>query len=388
MPPPSAPAHLLEAAAGLGNGPFGSIRRRALEAFRARGLPTKDEESWRYTDVSRLAGMRLALDLSASSTASGGEAMRLTEGEPFLGRLDLSEHPFVALNTACLMEGRFVRIPKGSRGQMIQVVHRSRSWTNPRTLIVAEEGSEATVVEVFEPGKAGPSLTNAVTEIEALPGARLEHVRIQREGPEALHIGMTDIRIARDARVASHAFAMGAALSRAEVRALLGGEGACCVLNGLYLVDGGRQADCPTFIDHAKPHGTSEQLYKGIVHGRSRGVFYGRIRVRPGAQRTDAHQHNHNLLLSREAEADTRPQLQIDADDVQCAHGATVGRLDEAALFYLRARGIAQEAAQSLLTHAFAVDIVDRVQLASVRPQLLSTLCGWLTHCLGHGGLS
>ena len=214
-------------------------------------------------------------------------------------------------------------------------------------------------------------------------GAVVEHCRLQRESDSAFHIGHTAFHLGRSSRSSSHAFAFGGRISRHDAVAVLGDEGADCTLNGLYLAGGSQLIDNHTEIDHATPHGTSHELYKGILGGRARGVFNGRIRVRPDAQKTDAKQTNKALLLSDEAQVNTKPQLEIFANDVKCTHGATVGQLSQDALFYLRARGIGVDDARSLLVRAFAADVTSRIALEPVRAELDRLLAARLPALLG-----
>jgi len=240
--------------------------------------------------------------------------------------------------------------------------------TCPRTLIVVGDGATLRVVETYV-GAEGASgyLSNPVTEIVVGSGARVEHVRVQIEAGDAWHLGEVAVRQGRDSDVRSTHFALGAKLSRVDAGARLEGEGGHHAVDGLYVVDGDGHVDHHTTLDHAVPHCTSHELFKGILGGRARAVFKGRIIVRPDAQKTDAIQHNPNLLLSDDALIHTRPQLEIYADDVRCTHGATVGQIDPDQLFYLRSRGIDPEAGRDLLIHAFARDVLDRVDVAGLR---------------------
>ncbi len=407
-------------------------RLRALGCFREHGFPTMEEEAWRYTRVAPLAAVpfeppasgpealtarqlgsllcgnlshlrlvfvdgRFSAPLSSPGPGLSSLAQAMTASPPLVdpprARLDVGAHPFAALNTAFLRDGAFVHVPKGALlpdpVQLVFVSTASAAPTvsHPRVLVVAEAGSRATVIETYLGAGKGAYFTNAVTELVAGPDASLQHVKLQLEAEGAFHLGLLQSRQERGSAVSSHLVSFGGALSRNEVHVLLSGEGASSILNGLYVAAGTQHMDALTAVDHASPRCTSQELYKGILHDRARGVFFGRIRVRPGAQRTDAHQTNRNLLLSPEAEVSTRPQLQIDADDVACTHGATVGRLDEAAIFYLRSRGISPDSARSLLTHAFAEDIFDRIPVPGVRDQLTAHTCAWLTRHLG-GGVS
>jgi Fe-S cluster assembly protein SufD len=297
--------------------------------------------------------------------------------EPWLGKLArFDEQPFVALNTAQHADGAFVWIPKGVRvEQPIHLLLVGRPEERaiaffPRNLIVAGESSEATVVEQFVTVGEGRYLTVPVTEVALAANAVVDHYKLQRESTEAYHLASLHVRQDRDSNFSSHSISWGADLARNDVHANLAGEGCEATLNGLYMVEGTQLIDHHMRVEHAAPHCDSHELYKGILEGRSRAVFNGRIFVHKGAQKTDAKQTNRNLLLSKQAVCNSNPQLEIFADDVKCTHGSTVGQLDETAVFYLRSRGIGEEAAKSLLTFAFAVDIVERVRVPAVRREL------------------
>ncbi len=235
----------------------------------------------------------------------------------------------------------------------------------PRLLVLAGERSQASIVEIYTGG--GRTFTNAVTEIVLSPGAILEHTKLQEESGEARHVQALAVSQARDSRFTSHNVALGAAFARTELTTVLSGEGAECALNGLFVGRDRQHLDTRTVIDHATPHTTSRELYKGIMDGASRGVFHGTIVVRPDAQKTDAVQTNKNLLLSREALVNSTPALEIFADDVKCKHGSTTGQLDATALFYLRSRGIGEAEAKALLTWAFAADVAEKIRVPAVR---------------------
>jgi Fe-S cluster assembly protein SufD len=241
---------------------------------------------------------------------------------------------------------------------------------HPRTLVIAEDGSACTVVESYA-GQAGASyLTNALTEVFCGARSTVSHYRLQRESLAAGHISSTHIRLGRQATFTSENIVFGGAVVRNDVNAVLDAERSVCTLNGLYLADARRLVDNHTAIDHAMPHCESHELYKGMIGGHGRGVFNGKIYVRQDAQKTDAKQTNQVLLLSDDATINTKPQLEIFADDVKCTHGATVGQLDEDALFYLQARGIGRDEARGMLIHAFAEDIIERIELEPVRASL------------------
>jgi Fe-S cluster assembly protein SufD len=244
------------------------------------------------------------------------------------------------------------------------------TMSHPRSLIVAGDRSQSRIVETYVGFRGETYFSNAVTEIVAGENAVLDHYRVQEESREAYHIGSVHVHAARSATFSSHSFAIGGRLVRNDVFALLDGEGAECTLKGLYLADGDRLVDNHTTIDHAKPHCPSHEVYKGILGGKAKAVFNGKIIVRPDAQKTDAKQTNRALLLSDEATINTKPQLEIFADDVKCTHGAAIGQLDEDALFYLRARGLTFAEARDMLIHAFAGEILDRVQIPELRSRL------------------
>jgi len=244
------------------------------------------------------------------------------------------------------------------------------TMSHPRTLVVAGAHSQAAVVESYAATAAGAYFTNAVTEVVAGQGAQVEHYRLQAESEHALHVGAVVAQQERGSNVTYHAVSLGGAMARNDVEVTLGGAGADCNLSGLYLTHGRQHVDNDTTIDHASPHSTSRETYKGVLEDTSRAVFSGRIIVRQDAQKVVARQTNKNLLLSENATVNTKPQLQINADDVKCFHGATVGMLDEDAVFYLRSRGLDQDAARSLLVHAFVSDLVADMKMEHVRDHL------------------
>jgi Fe-S cluster assembly protein SufD len=242
--------------------------------------------------------------------------------------------------------------------------------SQPRNLVVLGAGSEAAIVESYVGIEAGNYFTNAVTELFAAENAVVDYYRIQREAPRGFHVGAVEARLSGGCSFTAHGITLGGSLVRNDLRAVLDGEGAECLLNGLYLADGDRHVDNHTEIEHAKPRTRSLELYKGILSGSARGVFNGKIIVHKDAQKTDARQTNKNLLLSDRAVANSKPQLEIYADDVKCSHGSTIGQLDGDALFYLRSRGLAPDDARSLLSYAFARDVVGRVKVPALRERL------------------
>jgi len=246
--------------------------------------------------------------------------------------------------------------------------------SHPRTLVVAGEGSQASVIESYVGLGGGSYFTNAVSEILVGANAHLTHYKLQREGDGAFHVGTVAARQQADSTFTSHSVSFGGLLVRSDTNATLDAEGSTCTLNGLYMVAGRQHVDHHTLIDHRKPHGSSRELYKGVLDGHATGVFNGKVFVRPDAQKSDAGQVNKNLLLSEGATMNTKPQLEIFADDVKCSHGATIGRLDADAIFYLRARGIGAAAARNLLTYAFANELLNRMDVEPIRRQLEAVL--------------
>ena len=375
-----------------------AARRKAFEHFRDLGFPTGHEEDWRFTDVTPVTEIPFRLPDSDADAPSllplargplknhqitfldGRFAPELSTKD--VARLTGKERPFVeknvfaTLNDAFWTDGAHVRVPKGVTLEaplhlLFLFSNRPEAYmTHPRVVIEMEANSRAAVVESYLGPTGGVYLTNTVTEIILGENASLDYSKVQRESPEAFHFATTIIRQERGSSLVSHSIALGALLSRNEIFTTLEGEGAVTTLNGLYEATGRQRVDFHTTIDHVKPHTTSRELFKGIMNGQSRGVFDGRIIVRPDAQKTNALQMNKNLLLSKEALAHSKPQLEIFANDVKCKHGATIGQLDEDVLFYLRSRGIGYEEARRLLVHAFASEIIDQVKVEAIRIQL------------------
>jgi Fe-S cluster assembly protein SufD len=277
-----------------------------------------------------------------------------------------------------LDDGAFVRIARGTVvEQPIHLVFTTLAGAetpvvHPRILVIAGAQSQCRIVESYA-GLRGVYFTNAVTEIVAGEGAVVDHYKVQQEGREAYHVATAQAQVGRSANFSSHSISLGGALVRNDANAVLS-EGSHATLNGLYMVNGSQHVDNHTAIDHAKPHGTSHELYKGILDGKSTAVFNGKIFVRKDAQKTDSKQTNKNLVLSDDAVINTKPELQILADDVRCTHGATIGQLDAESMFYLQSRGIGQREARELLIFAFARDVVDRVQVEPLRNTLESAL--------------
>jgi Fe-S cluster assembly protein SufD len=359
------------------------IREEARQRFSELGFPTTHDEDWRFTSVAPISRTHFepsgagTLPAAASQAAPGVRITKLTESsvEQYLARYaNYQTNAFVALNTANFEDGLFIHIAKGAViEEPIEIVIESSAnghptASHPRILIVAEPDSQATIVETYK-GHGGTYLTNTVTELIAADHAVIDHYKLQTESADAFHVSTLQVQLGRDTNFRSHSLSFGGALVRNDVNAVLS-EGCECTLNGLYLVGGDQHIDNHTSIDHAKPHAASHELYKGILEGHSTAVFNGKILVRKDAQKTDAKQTNKNLVLSEDAVINTKPELQILADDVRCTHGATIGQLDPEGIFYLQSRGIGRADARNMLIYAFARDIVDRIKVAPLREQL------------------
>jgi Fe-S cluster assembly protein SufD len=396
------------------------LRDRGAARFAALGFPTVRDEEWRFTNISPIANTefvaatesaavtshslrgvvysdacnrivvvngRFSAQLSgvhglANGVRVGSLAAAVSEHADvvprYLGQLaDFGTKAFTALNTALAVDGVYVYIPDGVvLDQPIHLLFVTTSrdpqpiMSNVRTLVVVGDRAQARIVETYVGPDGGGYFTNAVTELFAGEGAVVDHYKVQQESLDAFHVASMHVHAGRNANVSSHSFSLGGKIVRNDVAALLDGEGAECTLNGLYLADGERLVDNHTAIDHAKPHCPSHEIYKGILGGKARAVFNGKIVVRQDAQKTDAKQTNRALLLSDNASINTKPQLEIFADDVKCTHGAAIGQLDEDAIFYLRARGLTYFEARDMMIHAFAGEILDRVKLEPLRVAL------------------
>jgi Fe-S cluster assembly protein SufD len=395
-----------------------TLRNEAFASFAAAGFPTTHDEDWRFTSVAPVSNT--AFELAASQQISKNEleqfdisqfATRLvfingifslelstltslpkgvTVGslaaqihkdtaslEPHLGRyLNIERDAFCALNTAFLEDGLYVFVPRGVIVENpIYVLYvtapgATPSMNHPRNLIVAEESSQVTVIEDYVSLGEGVSFSNAATELVAADNAHVSHYMIVREGSEANNFSTLRIQQGRNANVATHSLLLSAALIRNNVHPVLAGEGSECLINGLFMANSKQHMDNYMLVEHASPHCDSRQFYNGILNGNSHGVFHGRIIVHKDAQKTDAKQTNRNLLLSDDAQIDTKPQLEIYADDVKCTHGATIGQFDDTALFYLRSRGLPEASARHLLLLAFANECLDRMGSTQVRDHL------------------
>jgi Fe-S cluster assembly protein SufD len=282
-------------------------------------------------------------------------------------------HAFTALNTAFVSDGALIELAHDAVVEQpihLLFISGGESVSHPRNLIVAGRHSRASVIESYVSLRDGEYFTNAVTEIALGEGAHLDHYKLQRESETAFHVGTVQTKEERNSQLHSFSFAVGGALARTNIYTSLDGDAATCTFNGLYLTDGTQHIDNQTSIEHIAPNCPSHELYKGVLDGRSHGVFNGKVYVHPEAQKTDGKQSNNNLLLSPSARVDTKPQLEIFADDVKCTHGATVGRLDELAMFYLNSRGIGPETARMLLTYAFAADVLETIELEPLKHEL------------------
>ena len=355
-----------------------ALREGAFLRFSVLGFPTTHDEEWRFTNVAPIARTGFTPEQVGQELIlpKGVQAGNLEHAQPYLTKHALADNnAFVALNTAFLENVIFLRIERGAViEEPIHIIYTSqgeRTVTHPRTLIVVGADAHCTIVETYI--GTGAYFTNAVTEIVAGDSSVVDHYKVQQEAPDAFHIATMQATLGRSANFSSLSISLGGALVRNDANATLS-EGTDATLNGLYIVNGRQHIDNHTQIDHAKPHGTSHELYKGILDGRAAAVFNGRIIVRKDAQKTDSKQTNKNLVLSDDAVIDTKPELQIFADDVRCTHGATIGQLDAEALFYLQSRGIGKSQARSLLTYAFAQDIIDRVKVPALKDRLEAVL--------------
>ena len=362
------------------------IREQARQRFAQLGWPAPQQEEWKYTNVAPIARVPWKFgDASAPVPeemrfharaaqelvfVNGRGAQRApVENEHYARYADYMRHPFTALNTANAQDGALIEIPDGAVVDgfihLLFVGHGDEVWSHPRNLIVVGRNAQVTIVETYV-GR-GKTFTNTVTELVAKEGAVVDHTKVECESLDAFHVGTLQIHQARSSSVTSRSIVIGGALVRNEINVALAGEGASITLDGLFTIAGHQHADNHTVIDHLYPHCDSVELYKGILDQSARGIFDGRIIVRPDARKTNSRQTNHNLLLSETAIVDSKPTLEIHNDDVKCNHGSTIGQLDEEALFYLRSRGVGEADARGLLIHAFASEIVDRIKAEPVR---------------------
>jgi len=397
-----------------------SMREAAFDTFRRLGFPTTKNEDWHFTSVapivehdylyittpsgdvppSALAPFmfgqsdwhtlvfvngRYAPELSNLGALPRGlsllDLQRAWREQPDLVDqlaqiTSYDDRAFSALNTAFMHDGAVVRVER--EVEVEKPIHllfvsdavAAKSMMHPRNLIIVDRHAKAKVIESYVSLSDAVYFTNAVTEVAIGEGATLHHYKIQREGMRAYHVGTIETHQARNSHYVSFSFATGGCLTRTNIYTKLDGEGCGSTLNGLYMLDGEQHCDHQTLIEHAQPNCYSRELYKGVLDGQSHGVFNGKVYVDPIAQKTDGKQTNNTLLLSDKAQIDTKPQLEIFADDVKCTHGATVGRLDEQALFYMKSRGVGRELARQLLTYAFAADALETLEQPSVREEL------------------
>lgn len=397
------------------------VRSSAMDRFEQLQFPSVRDEEWKYTNLAALAKENfvpasrsddgldvsgfaypetanahlvvvngfLREDLSVKTGLEGVVATDLFSAaadarynklvRKYLARnASYDNNGVTALNTAFLQSGVFIWIPKNvnleTPLQVTFVADGENSAAFPRLLVVAEENSSATVIESFVSKNGGRYFTNAIAEVVLKEGARVEHYRLQRESNQAFHLATTTAELGRSSRYDTTSINLGAQLSRHDISVVMDHEGSETSVDGLYMIGADQHTDTHSVIDHRKPHCNSHQLYKGILDGNGRAVFNGKVFVREGAQKTDAMQTNKNLLLSDKARVDTKPQLEIFADDVKCAHGAAVGQIDPEELFYLETRGITPELGRNLLTYGFAEEVIANIKIESIRAQLDETV--------------
>lgn len=378
------------------------LRMEAAETFEKLGWPTPRIEEWRYTSLAPLQKIAWRTDEAANAvdtpaSLASHAAMELVfvngrlvagenlhRGESDVHLADWEGNALVALNTAHQQDGARIVIPAGKvvdgfihllfvgRGDAPSAAGGTGIWSHPRNTIVVGRNAQVTIVETYV--GTGAYFTNSVTEILAEESAVVDHYKIECESRDAFHVGNIFIRQERAANVTSHNISIGGAIARTETHVALAGEGASVALDGLFVGSGTQHLDNRTVIDHIKPHCESFELYKGILDQNARGIFDGKIIVRPDAQKTVSRQVNRNLLLSETAVVDSKPTLEIHNDDVKCNHGSTIGQIEQEPLFYLRSRGIGEEAARNLLVYAFASELVDRMKIEPVREQIRRAL--------------
>ena len=416
-----------------------ALKEAAIKRFSDLGFPTtrRGNEEWKYTDVRPIAAAGFQPLTIPSPTHLGAKELEsLTLGEMDWPRLvfvdgyfseELSllsslpdgviasnladamtqsaslveqhlghyapyqDNPFTALNTAFLKHGAFLHIPDGALvEEPIQILfaftaRALNTASHPRVLIVTGKDSKATVIESYVGLLEGKYFTNAVTEVRVGPGSKLTYYKVQRQSQDAFHITNTHAVLTRDCSFSSVNLDFGGALVRNNLNPLMSEEGSSCSLNGLYMPTGTQHVDNEVIVDHAKGYTTTREKYKGVLNGRARSVFHGSIIVRKNAVKVDASQEDKNLLLSNEAEADTKPAFWIYCDDVRCAHGAACGQIDEDALFYLRSRGLEESAARNMLTHGFVADIIDSIENDRFRSHIEDLVQARLIEWLGDG---
>ncbi|PLC52611.1 Fe-S cluster assembly protein SufD [Pollutimonas nitritireducens] len=390
-----------------------AMRKNAIQRFAEEGWPTTRHESWRHTSLATLEQQSFVptTDAPADDLASqvrgadSGHWLVFVDGRyaPGLSKVgslpagaelrslsqalvtspDQVQDAFgtesqgssaTALNVALASDGAFIHLARGvvleEPVHLLFIAASAQGASFPRNLISAETNSQATIVEHYVGQGSSVTFTNTVTRANLATDARITHIKLQQESEEAFHLGALNVEQAKGSVFNSHSMSFGARLARHDIATTFGGQRCETLLNGLYYVDGRRHVDHHTLIGHAQPHGVSREYYRGILTDKARGVFGGRILVSPGADGTDAVQRSDSLLLSRMAKADARPELEIYADDVKCAHGATVGQIDEDSMFYLRSRGLDEIHARNILTYAFAAQSLERIEIESVRQRV------------------
>jgi len=400
---------------------FSKHRKSAFNFFKESGFPNTKNEDWKYTDTKPITKNIFSNISNTNIVARDNEvneiifkdlecinlvfingayseeysdiknisdkviiknmANALVNDENLLKEhltqhIDQDSSSFTALNTAFIQDGIYINIPENidiERPININYISMDGSnafATHPRNLILMGENSNATIIENYVGNGDSNYFTNSVTETFLSQGAILKHYKIQQESFNAFHIGSLNTSLSKDSRFESHSVSIGGALVRNNINANLNGEGAEIIMNGLYMTDNAQHVDNHTHVNHLKPHTHSHQNYRGVLNGKSRGVFNGKVVVHPKAQKIEAYQNNANLLLSDDSEIDTKPELEIYADDVKCTHGATVGQLDDDMLFYLRSRAVDEQTARSLLTYAFADEVLNEINFKEIKNKL------------------
>ncbi|MDR3667989.1 MAG: Fe-S cluster assembly protein SufD [Ignavibacteriaceae bacterium] len=409
---------------GESKSPVHQIRKKAIEDFSQLSFPTNKNEEWRFTNIApllkhkfkpaintqqisreevnrfRFKGMKCSFvvfengfyneELSDIRSVEDQITIKslsaaIKENNPQIQKhfnkyADTSTQIFTALSTAYIMDGVFIHMPEGKViDEPIHVLFLSSSkgdeiLSHPRNLIITEKNSQVLIIEHYAGTDNSIYFTNSVTEIFAGENSVVHHTKIQEESKSSFHIGRMETVQDRNSFFTSNMVSLGGAISRNDFNTKFIGPGGESELNGLFLTDGSQLFDAHTLIDHASPHCNSHELYKGILDDKSRGVFNGKVIVRKDAQKTNAFQENNNIILSNEALVNTKPQLEIFADDVKCSHGATVGQLDNEALFYLKSRGIGEEKSRDILIHAFASDVVRRIKIDKIKEHIENIL--------------
>jgi Fe-S cluster assembly protein SufD len=339
------------------------LRQKAFDYFTENGFPTVKNEEWKYTNVASLVNSKFKIQNSKLETDDTLTNVRVSA-------FNYQRNGFTALNLA-FADVQIITIPKEtSVAEPFELKFKTDADTAnfPHVIIIAEAGSKATIIENYE--SDGKSFTNTAFQIFVGENANLTHYRVQKESPEAFHIGTTEVTLGRGSFYNSTNINLGAAISRHDTHLKFTAEGGECYVDGLYMLNGNQHHDTHSSIDHALPNCVSHQTYKGVLNDKSRGVFNGKVFVRENASGTDAQQSNKNLLLSNDARVDTKPQLEIFNDDVKCAHGATVGQLEDEELFYLLSRGISENLAKNLLTYGFAEEIINKIEIEAIKNEL------------------